>query len=337
MARSAGIDQGYYSRIENDLLPQGPSEDVVERIALTLGFPLQFFYQSDRVYGLPMSIHPMHRKKADVGERALHQLHAELNLRFLHLRRLFQAIDIEPQLPLPWIDVDDGGGPEAVAKAVRSAWMLPRGPVMNLTECVERAGVIVVWCDFSVNVDGVTMRTPDLPTCVFLNRKAPADRMRFSLAHELGHIVMHKVPTDDIENEANSFAREFLMPSADIRRDFAGHVNLEKLIRLKAVWRTSIQALLFQATCTKSITKNQGTYLWRQIARLGWRTREPADTDFAREEPTVFPSFIKMHMTDLGYSKAEVAGILHCKMEDFDFLYRLPAKESQKPHLRLIK
>ena len=337
VAKAASIDQGYYSRIENGLLPEGPSPDVVHRIAATLDFPASFFYQPDVVYGLPMSVHPMHRKKANVGERALQQLHAELNIRLFHLRRFLQAIDLEPQLPLPWIDVDDGGGPENIARAIRTAWMLPRGPIHNLTQCIERAGVLVVWCDFSINVDGVTLRAPDLPPCVFLNRNTPADRMRFSLAHELGHIVMHRIPTDDIENEANAFARELLMPATDIRKDFAGRVTLQRLIRLKAIWHISIQALLYQARFTDSISDNQSAYLWRQISRLGWRTREPAETDFPYEEATVFPSFISMHIDELGYTRDELSELVHSSESDLAFLYRIPTGVNRGPNLRVIK
>src|SRR5713226_1250367 len=81
VATAAGLNQGHYSRIENGLLPEGPSAENVERIAGVLNFPPSFFYQSDEVTGLPLSVHPMHRKKMSVGERALKQIHAELNLR----------------------------------------------------------------------------------------------------------------------------------------------------------------------------------------------------------------------------------------------------------------
>ena len=155
VAKLARINQGYYSRIENGLLPGEPAGDTVDRLSVALRFPRGFFYQYDRVYGLPISIHPMHRKRADVGERALQQLHAELNVRLAHLRRLLKATEFTQERPLPKIDVDDGGGPEKVAATVRLAWGLPPGPVANLTECAERSGVLVVWCRFSANVDGV--------------------------------------------------------------------------------------------------------------------------------------------------------------------------------------
>jgi transcriptional regulator with XRE-family HTH domain len=212
VAKDAGLNQGHYSRIENGLMPGGPSAESVERIAAALDFPASFFYQPDGLSGLPLSVHPMDRRKSAVGERVLKQIHAELNIRLMHLRRYLRAVDLHPELPLPAVDVDDGGGPQEIARTVRKAWSIPDGPIDNLTDYCERAGILVIWCDLEKGIDGVTMTTRDLPPCIFLNKNAPPDRMRFSLAHELGHTIMHRIPTDHIEDEANAFAGELLVP-----------------------------------------------------------------------------------------------------------------------------
>lgn len=337
VAKAARLNQGHYSRIENGLLPSGPSDKNVETLAAVLRLPADFFYQPASVHGLPLSVHPMHRKMASVSESALQVLHAETNIRLIHLRYLLSAVEAKTELLLPWIDIDEGGGPEAVAATVRRMWGIPRGPFSNLTEAVERAGVIVVWCDFGVGIDGLTLRAPDLPPCIFLNKKVPADRMRFSLAHELGHIVMHRIPTDDMENEANAFARAILMPSPDIKKDFVGRLNLERLIRLKAVWRVSIQLLLYQATALGCVTENQGQYIWRQISKLGWRTREPADTDFPHEKLQVFPEVIRLHTEELKYSLRELAQLLRADVDDLGCLYGLWEQSNPTHHLRLVK
>lgn len=59
VAKDAGLNQGYYSRIENGLMPEGPSKESIERIATALDFPAEFFYQPDELSGLPLSVHPM--------------------------------------------------------------------------------------------------------------------------------------------------------------------------------------------------------------------------------------------------------------------------------------
>jgi Zn-dependent peptidase ImmA (M78 family)/transcriptional regulator with XRE-family HTH domain len=336
VAQRTGLTQGHYSRIENGLLPNGPSDETVRRIADGLGFPPSFFSQPDRIYGLPLSVHPMHRKKADVGERALQQLHAELNIRLMHVRRLLGAVELAPEWKFPAIDVDEGGGPEKVAATVRQMWALPPGPIVNLTDCIERAGGLVIWCRFEANVDGITFHAPALPPCIFLNSRAPADRMRFSLAHECGHLVMHAVPTDDIENEANVFARCLLMPERDIRRHFIDGVTIERLLRLKAYWRVSAQSLLFRAREIECISKNQSDYLWRIISARGWRTREPADTDFPHETPALFPRIIEIYTKEFAYSRNELGKVLNVNADELSYLYSLH-EATDRSHLRIVK
>ncbi len=322
VADEAGLNQGHYSRIENGLLSDDPSEDNVERIARVLAFPAAFFYLEDGLSGLPLSVHPMNRKKSAVTEKALRQIHAELNIRLIHLRRYLRAADVHPELPLPQIDVDEGGGPAEIARYIRRVWSIPDGPVSNLTDYCERAGILVVWCELERGVDGVTMSVRDLPPCVFLNRGAPPDRMRASLAHELGHIIMHKLPTDFIEDEANAFAAEFLVPERFFRRSVIGQrLTLEWLARQKAFWKTSMAFLLYRAGEIEAITRHQSEYLWKKMSALGWRTREPQETDFPYEEPTVFPRLLKMHSHDLGYDWSALQNLLNTSVSDLQRMY----------------
>ena len=322
VAAECGLNQGHYSRVENGLLPDGPNEKTVDRLAKSLAFPVEFFFQCSDMAGLPLSVHPMNRAKASLKETAIRRIHAELNLRLVHLRRLLQAIDIESELPLPWIDVDEGDGPANVARSVRRAWGVQDGPIANLTEHCERAGILVVWCDFRAPLDGITMRVRDLPACVFLNRRAPADRMRATLAHELGHIVMHRIPTDNIENEANAFAGEFLVPMKDLKRQVIGNrVTIEFLARLKFYWKTSMQFILYRIGSEELITKNQKEYLWKQFAINGWRMREPEDTEFKAEEPELYRSILQIHVDSLGYSIVELGRLLHVYEVDMHELY----------------
>ncbi len=322
VAKDAGLNQGHYSRIENGLTPEGPFLENIERIAATLKFPVSFFYQPDGLSGLPLSVHPMNRRKSAIGERVLKKIHAELNIRLMHLRRYLRAADLQPELTLPAIDVDEGGGPQEIARSVRKAWSLPDGPIDNLTDCCERAGILVMWCDLEKGIDGVSMTVRDLPFCIFLNRHAPADRMRFSLAHELGHAIMHRIPTDHIEDEANAFAGELLVPERQFRRLLIGQkVTLEWLARQKAYWRTSMAFLLYRVGAVDVLTRHQSEYLWKKLSASGWRTREPQETDFAYEQPSVFQRLIKLHSDDLQYDLETLQILLSTSVGDLQRMY----------------
>lgn len=323
VAKAANLDQGHYSRIENGLLPDGPSQENVEKIAKALNFPASFFYLEDGLAGLPLSVHPMNRKKAGVGATTLKQVHAELNIRLIHLRRYLRAADVHPELPLPEIDVYEGGGPQEIARLVRRAWSIPDGPIGNLTNYCERAGIFVIWCELEKGIDGVALKVRDLPPCIFLNRNVPPDRMRASLAHELGHVIMHRIPTENIEDEANAFAAELMVPERQFRRQFTMResVTLDWLARQKAYWRMSMGFLLYRTGALGIRTRHQTEYLWKRMAALGWRTREPEETDFPYEEPSVFPELLKVHGEVLGYDVATIGELVNSSVSDLRHMY----------------
>lgn len=337
LAQKAKITQGYLSKIEHGL--SEPDEATVEALSKVLGFPVTFFYQSDQVLGLPVSVHPMFRKRASVGKRALDALQAQLNVRLLHLRRLLSSVELKQQLELPALDVDEhGGNPERIAELVRRMWLVPNGPVQNLTALVEKAGCIVVSCELpELSVDGITVRAIDLPPCIFLNAGLPGDRQRFTLAHELGHLVMHRTPTPSMEEEAHAFASAFLMDRHGLSDSVRGaRVTLPLLAQLKPIWKVSMQALLMRLQFVGSVQPSQSSYLWRRISALGYRTHEPDDLSFAPERPSVMPRLIEVHLGVLGYSIAELGTALHVFEEELTTMYGLKVAQSSR-RLTVVK
>lgn len=336
LSTQSGLSQGNISKIENGI--SEPPQEVVEKIAKALGFPVSFFFQAYQPFGLPVSVHPMFRKKASVGVKALEQLEAELNIRLFHYQKLLRAAEIEADLPLPRLDIDDyDGDVQKIAELVRRTWGIPHGPIKNLVDYIERAGCVVIHCDFEgIGVDGVTITMRGMPPFIFLNRANPADRQRFTLAHELGHIVMHRLPVPDMEEQANLFASTLLMPPDQIRPYLSGRLTVQKLASLKPIWRVSMASLLVTAHKTGYISDNQSQWLWRQFSSMGYRKVEPPELDFPVEKPTVMEEVFQIHADEYGYSAEEIAAVLHVGLEDARKLH--PSVFFKQPsHLRVVK
>ena len=182
---------------------------------------------------------------------------------------------------------------------------------------------------------------PGLPPLIVLNKEQPADRMRFTLAHEVGHLVMHHdQPTQSMEQEANEFASALLLPARDIRSSFSRRIDLRLLAELKPVWRVSMASLLMRARSLGLLAYNQERYLWQQFSITKIRQHEPAELDFPMEIPSVLPDLFDAHIRELGYSIADLAGVLHVQPPELASLYGLtitPAQEAKPPHLRIVK
>jgi Zn-dependent peptidase ImmA (M78 family) len=334
-AKRLGVDQPLLSRIEHGL--SVASEDFLVRAAQVYEVPGSFFFLTDPVYGAPVSIHPMWRRKAEVTARELDKAVAELNVRVMHLRRLFEGADIAHSSNIPRMDIDEYSDPARIAGLVRAHWKVPRGPLPDLTRLVERAGAIVVHSLLGgASISGVTFSTPGMPPLIVLNAEQPADRMRFTLAHELGHLVMHKFPTPLMEDEANIFASALLLPADDILPALKGRrVDLHFLAALKPEWRVSMQALLMRASELLPLDIHRKQYLWKQMSAKGYRLREPPEFDFEREKPTVVSSLLDVHFNALGYSQEDLSKLFHMHLSSFADYY--PIEKAAKTRLTVLK
>ena len=155
----------------------------------------------------------------------------------------------------------------------------------------------------------------------FVNEDIPCDRMRWTLAHEMGHVIMHHIPTESIEDEANQFAAEFLMPARDIKPHLTD-LTLAKLATLKPYWKVSMNALLKRACDLGTITERQRSYLWTQMGMHGYRTHEPVV--LPQEEPTIVKEILDLHMGQLGYGSADIASLMLMDEQEMRSEYTVP-------------
>jgi Zn-dependent peptidase ImmA (M78 family) len=330
LAAALEVSQGHLSKIEGGLLPV--SEGILERLAEVLNYPPHFFTSPEPIYG-PGASEFFHRRRAALSARLLARLHAQVNIRRIQLSRMLPAVEIAPDR-IPELDAETfSGGAADVARAVRAAWNLPRGPVENLTFAIEDAGGIVLVIDFGTSLlDGVSRFIPGLPPLFFENAEAPGDRARMTLAHELGHVVMHRVPSPDMEDQAFRFAAEFLMPERDIRhelQDLLADRPIDRLVALKLRWRVSMQGLIMHAERLGVISPRRARYLWMQMSRAGFRVREAAEADVPREQPRFMSEILDVYRRTLGYSPEDLAGLLAVNPQELatDFGIQLPPRD----------
>jgi Zn-dependent peptidase ImmA (M78 family)/DNA-binding XRE family transcriptional regulator len=320
LARRLSVTQGKVSKIESGLLQV--SEDFFDKVVEKLHYPREFFYQTDRVYGYGTTC-IYHRKRQSLPLLELRRLIAELNVRRLQISRLLRGAEVEAENRFFRMDaVDFNGDAAAIAHLLRGSWGIPNGPIENLTTAIEAAGGVVLRRSFGTSkIDAMSQWAPGEPPLFFINAEIPADRCRYTLAHEIGHIVMHQVPTPDMEGEADRFAAEFLMPAKDVGPYLKG-ISLPRLAVLKQYWKVSMAALLKRASDLNKITIRQQKYLWTKMSKQGYRLHEPVQ--IPAEEPSVLTDIIEIHRMHHGYSVVELANLVSSFPDEFCITF-LPA------------
>jgi len=310
LAENVGVKQGTISKLESGL--QSP-DTVLEAISRVLQFPVDFFRQEDRVFGFN-SAGFFHRKRQALPDRILRTLHAAMNISRMRVSRLIRSVQPQEahQFSFRKLDVTNyRNGAQEIADVAKAMWQVPTGPVRNVMEIIEAAGAVIVPMDFgTLKADAISEWVPGYPPLFLTNSNTgiTGDRLRLTLAHETGHAIMHDFPHEEIEDQANSFAAEFLMPRKQIKASLYG-LTLAKLAQLKRIWKVSMAALIQRGHELKTITDNQRRYLFMALSKRGQRLREPIDTDVPIERPTRLRSLVKAHI-DMGFSMQEMMSLL---------------------------
>ena len=333
LSKKLGVTQGTLSKVEGGIMAC-PSE-LLSKLGVTLDFPESFFYGADQLHGIGTEAHHcMYRRRAAVSAKTLKRIEAEVNILRMNFAKLLAAVEVQAQAKIPFMPVEQyRNSPVDVAKALRIYWQMPSGPVDNLVHLIERAGGVVIPHEFGVdNVDATSIRIPGLPPLFVYSPSLTGDRLRFTLAHELGHIVMHDVPHPEIENEADAFAAELLMPEGEIGPQLRG-LTLQKAAQLKPFWKVSMAAIVYRAKTLGRITDTQYRYLFYQLGAGNMRKREPASLDIPVERPTMQAELIDFFKGDLGYSAQDLAQLFNMNAGDFGRYYGAGATQR---HLQLV-
>ncbi|MCA0150305.1 XRE family transcriptional regulator [Rossellomorea vietnamensis] len=299
-----------------------PDIETQKKIAEILGYSTTFFYGNEENLQIPQGAH-FFRSGAAVAKKYKDQVQEKV-------KTIAYLIDyLESVLKLPPFKLDALFATETqfrqvnlneiddMAEKLRRFLGLGDGPITNLTALCERLGIIV----FSTvldneKIDACTVFYKNRPYILLNKDRISSVRLRFNIAHELGHIILHsgysekdvkdKSKHKRIELEANRFASSFLMPEAGIVPELSSS-GLDYLIILKEHWKTSIQSIVYRAEELGIFTADYALYLRQQISRKKWRKKEPLDDVLSIEEPKLISQAIRLLTTKYKKSLDEIS------------------------------
>lgn len=165
--------------------------------------------------------------------------------------------------PVRTIDhLDPAQAAEDLATEERNRLGIGDGPVPRLREILEvEVGLRVFTEPLPSRVAGLFVYVEPLGGCIALNANHPAERRRWTLAHEYAHFLVSRERAEvtlisprrqipETERFADAFAANFLMPRSGLSRRFnelkqsrAGQVTAAALVQLAHAYQVSVQAL----------------------------------------------------------------------------------------------
>lgn len=297
------------------------SADLLEKICKATHYPEMFFLQPGNI--LPE--HLSYRKRLQVPQKTLMPIHARINVMLRHVATL---LPLQPrhQVQLPHYTVSDKLTPEKIAEKLRKAWEVDTPVIANMVKLLEQKGIILLGFDFETDrVDSRSMVIDQQQPVIFYNKRLKGDRQRFSLAYQLGQLVMHTfapIPADtDVAHEANTFAAAFLMPAKHVLPDLQQDITLPLLGELKRKWKQSMISVLYRADDLGLLTPNQKRYLVQQFNQLRIRKYEPSELEVPPEAPQLVKHWLAELRTKTKLGTAAIAELLCLHVDEYLDLY----------------
>jgi len=320
-----GLSQSNLSKFEKgfDVI----SEDLFTNIISFLNFPSSFFDKK-----INTQIENAHyRKKSAISKSIVQKFERTCNLVGFIVDHFSDSLEW-PEFKLQQLNVDEGFSPTYVARYTRKLLKLDdREPVKNINELLESNGVIIYEIIANEKFDGVSFFTPNGYPIIIVNKSSSNDRKRLTIAHELGHILLHHSYVSefrDKEKEAYEFAGEFLMPGSIVKESLR-NLRLSDLGPAKSYWLTSMASIIVRARNLGSIDNDRYRYLLIEMSRSGYNRNEPINVPI--DEPRLFSNSLSSFLKDLQYSIDDICKYLSLPKDILDDIF----SSQSTPKLRI--
>ncbi|NOS97096.1 MAG: ImmA/IrrE family metallo-endopeptidase [Methylotenera sp.] len=300
-----------------------PSSDILIGLSRALKVRTEYFFRPEYVTldGIE------YRKRSSLPKKHLDAITHEV---IDHIERRIELENLFPQspteaflalngLPTPISHLDQI---EEVAERVRLVWNLGLDPIPDLIDVLETNGIRVFMIEADTNnkFDGLAARVNNMPIVV-VGRHWSGDRQRFTMAHELGHLMLEGKLLDDINEEmaCNRFAGAFLFPRASALQELGGHRNaieIKELALLKEEFGLSMAGILYRARDLGVISHAYHKSLSMFFSMKGWRKNEPGRA-YPAEKAHIFEQLIFHALAEEFIGESKAAELMNVSLTQF--------------------
>jgi len=299
-----------------------PGSDALMSLSRALGVKPDYFFRESNVALSDMEFRKKSRLSAKESESIKHRT-LEFLERYLEIEDLLQdqAVFKNP-ISKELRNVSHLGDAEKVAQQLRKRWKLGEAPIFDLTELMEDHGIRIYGINTSDRFNGISARVGDIPV-IAVNLNDDSVRRRFTLAHELGHILLDFEEEKDSgqrEKLCHAFASAFLLPEDVIISELGGRqrskIAIRELIKLKEIYGISIQAIMIRVHQLRIVGDSTYRKFWVVLNAHGWKKEEPGNYPGA-ERANRFEQLVHRAAAEEAITLSKAAELMNVPLSEF--------------------
>jgi len=297
-----------------------PDSSIIIALSNALNVKPDYFFQEKVI---PKIIFDF-RKKSALLHREEERIEETAKKMYADYLEIESILGIENRWtnPIESLSINNANDVEKAAILLRENWALGEAPICSLTEVVETHGIKLLSFPANESFDGMACKESTNPIILINNNMKDACRIRFTIAHELGHILLKFNPAlQEHEKEilCHYFAGALLLPLKQIETGFmmfhSGRIIFQELFKFKELYGISIQAIAKRLHSLDKINDFEYQKFNAILNKKGWRKNEPGV--FAFEEKSGRFDLLVYKAVEVGIiSMSKAATILNIALEE---------------------
>jgi Zn-dependent peptidase ImmA (M78 family)/transcriptional regulator with XRE-family HTH domain len=300
-----------------------PSSDILLRLAKAYNVRMEYFFRPES----PQLGEVKFRKRKKLPQK---RLNAIVHLILDQIERRLEIENLLPnKLVQPFMvprkilsEVSDLNQIEEISEIVRKEWNLGLSSITNLVDLLEEHGVRVLMIDVEdKEFDGLAGTVGSNIPIIVVGKSWPGDRQRFTLAHELGHLILNGRLNSQIDEEkaANRFAGAFLIPQDVLIQEIGQlrtSIEMRELLMIKEEYGISMLAICFRLHDLQVISESYLLRLIKLFNFKGWNKKEPGKS-CPSEKVHVFYLLILHALSEGVIGESKSAELLNMSIDQF--------------------
>ena len=300
-----------------------PNSDMLGYLCKALDVPQEFFFRETKVELGEIAFRKLDKLPAKEENRIIEETKDYLS-RYLELEEIIGIASdfINPLKDFQVIETFDDV--EKAAIEVRKKWNLGKDAIANTVQLLEDNHIKVIEIDAEVGFDGMqTLVNRKIPViAINISRVKTDDRKRFTVMHELGHLVMKmndNIPNPKKEKFCHFFAGAMLFPKDALIKELGASRSkllIQELGVLKGEYGISLQAMVMRAMLVGIISKKFCESFFDYLREKNWQIEEPFKYQ-SGEKSKRFKQLLYRALGEELISMSKAAGFVNKSVAEF--------------------